>query len=28
LALGYAYDMEKPSFRRIVANALRWVSEK
>jgi len=27
-ALGYAYDMEKPSFRRIVANALRWVSEK
>lgn len=28
LALGYAYDLEKPSFRRIVANALRWVSEK
>ena len=28
LALGYAYDMEKPPFRRIVANALRWVSEK
>lgn len=28
LALGYAYDIEKPSFRRIVANALRWVSEK
>lgn len=28
LALGYAYDMEKPSFRRIVANGLRWVSEK
>ena len=27
LALGYAYDVEKPSFRRIVANALRWVSE-
>ena len=26
IALGYAYDMEKPSFRRIVANALRWVS--
>ncbi|MBI5799169.1 MAG: ThuA domain-containing protein [Verrucomicrobia bacterium] len=26
LALGYAYDMEKPSFRRIVANALHWVS--
>ena len=25
-ALGYAYDMEKPSFRRIVANAVRWVS--
>ena len=24
-ALGYAYDMEKPSFRRIVANAVRWV---
>ncbi|MEY4198716.1 MAG: hypothetical protein RLZZ265_456 [Verrucomicrobiota bacterium] len=28
LALGYAYDVEKPSFRRIVANGLRWVSEK
>lgn len=26
-ALGYAYDAEKPSFRRIVANAVRWVSE-
>lgn len=26
LALGYAYDMEKPSFRRILANGLRWVS--
>lgn len=28
LALGYAYDLEQPSFRRIVANGLRWVSEK
>lgn len=27
-ALGYAYDVEKPSFRRTVANALRWVSER
>ncbi len=26
LALGYAYDVEKPEFRRIVANAVRWVS--
>jgi type 1 glutamine amidotransferase len=26
LALGYAYDLEKVSFRRIVANAVRWVS--
>lgn len=26
-ALGYAYDAEKSSFRRIVANAVRWVSE-
>lgn len=26
-ALGYAYDLEKPAFGRIVANALRWVSE-
>ncbi len=26
LALGYAYDMEKPAFRRIVVNGLRWVS--
>lgn len=25
-ALGYAYDVEKPAFRRIVANAVRWVS--
>jgi hypothetical protein len=25
-ALGYAYDVEKPSFRRIVANAVEWVS--
>jgi type 1 glutamine amidotransferase len=25
LALGYAYDMEKPAFRRIVANGLDWV---
>lgn len=24
-ALGYAYDLEKPSFRRIVANGVRWV---
>lgn len=28
LALGYAYDVEKHSFRRIVANAVHWVSEK
>lgn len=28
LALGYAYDLEKPAFRRVVANALRWVSAK
>lgn len=27
-ALGYAYDMEKPSFRRIVANAVQWVSRR
>ncbi len=27
-ALGYANDMESPSFRRTVANGLRWVSEK
>ena len=26
LALGYAYDVEKPEFRHIVANAVRWVS--
>ena len=26
LALGYAYDLEQPAFRRIVANAVRWVS--
>ncbi len=26
LALGYAYDIEKPEFRRIVANAVSWVS--
>ncbi len=27
-ALGYAYDMEKPAFRKIVANAVRWVSQR
>ena len=26
LALGYAYDLEQPAFRRIVANAVHWVS--
>lgn len=26
LALGYAYDVEQPAFRRIVANAVQWVS--
>ncbi len=26
LALGYAYDLEQSAFRRIVANAVRWVS--
>lgn len=25
-ALGYAYDVEKPAFRRIVANGVRWVA--
>ncbi len=25
LALGYAYDLEQPAFRLIVANAVRWV---